>query len=116
MQADIMVSLGPSDAASGSLEIAPEELSWRLVGDTWEPIADEDDDESCAEGPSTDALVSENEGSIVRLQEIAAAIHEHERQQGSSVDQECLDALGSLPASQQRHFAVGFREFTEAIM
>lgn len=114
---DEMVSLGSCDTAQGSLEIAPDRLPWRRAGEDWHPETElgQSDAAGGEADPNDDPLVHD-EGSVVRLQEIAAAIAEHERQQGSSVDDECAAALGALPASQQRQFAAGFREFADAMM
>ncbi|KAK2079637.1 hypothetical protein QBZ16_002032 [Prototheca wickerhamii] len=114
---DEMVSLGSCDTAQGSLEIAPDRLPWRRAGEDWHPETELDQSDAAGgeADPNDDPLVHD-EGSVVRLQEIAAAIAEHERQQGSSVDDECAAALGALPASQQRQFAAGFREFADAMI
>ncbi|KAL6769585.1 hypothetical protein ACKKBG_A31590 [Auxenochlorella protothecoides x Auxenochlorella symbiontica] len=122
-----MVSLGSCDPESGSMDLIPEHLTWRRAGELWQP-ADEEGKSTgefsgSKEGHSSTygrlaALNEDNDANegVVRLQEIAAAITERERLCGSSVDAECADALSALPASQQRDFAAGFRQFTDAIM
>lgn len=114
--------MGSCDRELADLDLAPEHLYWRLEGQAWEPPEEEEEEGATddgggtgdAGGPSPEPAPGPDR--VVRLRDIAEAIAERERLSGSTVDDECATALAALPVEQQRGVAVGFREFTDALV
>ncbi|GAB4816662.1 hypothetical protein N2152v2_003708 [Parachlorella kessleri] len=80
------------------------ELVWRREGDDWDESEDDEGEGAGAE-----------QGAVLRMEDIRAAIATAERRRGKTVEQECVEMVSALPPDQQRFMASGFADFTEIL-